>query len=297
MFGLMFYHQLTRSYVASFGTLFNDIFVQRFDTNGVRVQTLKVPIAYGPKEKWMRRRTEMTDLEAQTIGSQFPRISFELTGFTRDTARQVCQINKMVNLHADEDSLWSNFQAVPWNLAFTVYVMATNADDAVQIVEQIMPYFTPEWNMTTTPITEMGYKDDTSVIIQGDIGMEDDYTGDIIDTRIMTFTLNFTMRCRFYGPVIRQGIIKRAQIDLLIAQSSPGKPTPEEMAAAPRSSRILLTPGLTANGTPTEDRTESIPYQQIKATDDWGFADTVEFYTDEKKFDPVTGTDKSIPED
>lgn len=293
MFGLVYYHQLTRSYVASFGTLFNDIYVQRLDTDGNRVQLLKIPIAYGPKEKWMRARVEQPDFDKQ-VGSQFPRISFELTGMTRDTERQITPHQKLGALHPDKDSLYSQFVAIPYNLRFTLYVMATNADDAVQIIEQIIPFFPPDWNLSTTPVDEMGYQDDTQVILDADLGLEDDYTGDIIDTRIMTWTLQFTMRTKFYGPVKRQGLIKRTQVDFLIPEAASGEITAEDMERAPRSSRIVITPGLTANGEPTEDRTLSIPYSQIQATDDWGFADTVEFFTDSKKYDPISGTDKTV---
>lgn len=294
MFGQSpFRNNLTRRYVALFGTLFNNIQISRPDSEGNNVQTIRVPIAYGPKEKWMRRRVEDPDFDRE-IGIQFPRIGYELTGLSMDSSKRIVPIQKIVALADDNDSLYDRFVFTPYILTFSLFLISTSTDDVVQMVEQIIPFFVPDFTVTVSPDSEMStINDDIPIVMNPGIDIQDEYIGDFEERRTLIYTLTFDMHVRYYGPRVQTGIIKKTQIDLLVAPGS-GPVTDEEVAKSPRSERITIQPGLTANGEPTNFANNSIDYRLIKATDDWGFVEELEFFVDEKKYNPITGKDESI---
>ena len=146
MFGHQYYNQVIRRYVVMFGTLFNDIVVQRFNTAGSRIQAIKVPIAYGPKEKFLARVEQNPDLQKKSSVS-LPRIGFEISNLAYDPVRKLNRVQKFKKTKSsDKNKLDVQYMPVPYNLDFTLYVMAKNSDDALQIVEQILPYFQPSFN-------------------------------------------------------------------------------------------------------------------------------------------------------
>jgi hypothetical protein len=167
-----------------------------------------------------------------------------------------------------------------------------NADDGAQILEQIVPYFGPEWTNTVRVIPQTNLTIDIPTILNT-VSIEDTYEGDFETRRALIYTFDFTVKAYFYGPVRRQGVIKRAQIDFgIVTANSGNKITLDDIAHTGRSSRVVITPGLLANGSPTTDSSQSIPYTQIEATDDWGYAANNFFFTDGKKYNPVTGQDE-----
>lgn len=278
--------------MATFGTLFNDIVVQRFDTNENRIQTIAVPLAYGPKQKFILKLRDSGGID-QPVGLQLPRMGFELTGMLRATDRQLSPITKNVKLDtADEDILNIQFIGVPYDFSFELSIFVKNADDGAQIIEQILPFFQPDWSLTLNLIDELQLKEDVSIVLD-DLQVEDSYEGTEEASRNIIWTLNFTFKAKMYGPTQKQGVIKRTQIDFM-AVGGHGPVTGEDINATGRSSRIVITPGLTADGEPTSNSLASIHYSLIDSSDPYGFVQDFTFYEDGFKYDPVSGIDKRI---
>ena len=292
MFGSQFYHQSLRRYVIMFGNMFNDIVVRRYDSANNNISAVAVPLAYGPKEKFLVRTTQDPDLN-QPVAIQLPRMAFEMTTLNYDGQRRLVGSNRNVKVTTtDEDKLDYNYMPVPYDLQFNLYAYVRNADDGAQILEQIVPYFGPEWTNSLRIIEKTGITIDVPTVLNT-VSIEDTYEGDFNNRRALIYTFDFTVKGYFYGPTRRQGIIKRSQIDFgIVTANSGNKITLDDVSRTGRSSRIVITPGLLANGSPTTNSAASIPYNQIQADDDYGFCANTFFYTDGKKYNPVTGQDQ-----
>ena len=291
MFGSQFYHQSIRRYVIMFGNMFNDLVVRRYDAAGTNVGAIAVPLSYAPKEKFLARITQDPELDRQ-VAIQLPIMSFEMTTLNYDGTRRLNAHNRNVKVTTDEDKLDFNYAPVPYDLQFNLYAYVRNADDGAQILEQIVPYFGPEWTNSLRIIPQTSITQDIPTILNT-VSIEDAYEGDFETRRALIYTFDFTVKAYFYGPVRRQGVIKRSQIDFGIVTSNVGnKITLEDVAQTGRSSRIVIQPGLLANGSPTTNSAASVPYTQIDADDDYGFCSNTFFYTDGRKYNPVTGQDQ-----
>ena len=251
-----------------FGTMFNDIDVQRFNTAGERIQTMRVPIAYGPREKFLVRLAQDPNFD-RDVALSLPRMSFEITTMNYNSARKLPSTIKNVYTYSDKDKLKYQYTPVPFDINIALSVFVKNADDGVQILEGILPFFTPEWTNTVNFIPELKLKMDVPVVFN-DISTEDTYEGDFSTRRALIHTLNFTVKGYLFGPVRTQGVIKRA-----IATTNVEKTDGSSSAI---SSTITATPGLTANGTPTTDSSITLPPQQISSTDNYGFIEDKEFF-------------------
>ena len=295
MFGSQFYHQSLRKYVIMFGNMFNDIVVRRYDSSGNNISAIAVPLAYGPKEKFLVRITQDPNLDQQ-IAIQLPRLGFEMTTLNYDGTRRLTGVTRNVRVVNDKDKLDYNYAPVPYDLQFNLYAYVRNADDGAQILEQIAPYFGPEWTNQVRVLPQTNIVIDVPTILNT-ISIEDTYEGDFEQRRALIYTFDFTVKAYFYGPVRRQGVIKRSQIDFGVVTSNTGnKITMEDIANTGRSSRIVIVPGLLANGSPTTNSSASIPYNQINAEDDYGFCSNTFFYTDGLKYNPKSGVDEPINE-
>ena len=293
MFGSQFYHQSIRKYVIMFGNMFNDIVVRRLDTTGVSLQSVAVPLAYGPKEKFLVRITQDPNLDQQ-VAIQLPRMGFEMTTLAYDGQRRLAGTSRNVKVVDDKNKLDFTYMPVPYDLNFNLYAYVRNADDGAQIMEQIVPYFGPEWTNQVRLIPEMNLIQDVPTILNT-VSIEDTYEGDFDTRRALIYTFDFTVKAYFYGPVRRQGIIKRSQIDFgVVAGNTANRITLDDISRTGRSSRIVVQPGLLANGSPTTNSAASIPYTQIEATDDYGFCSNTFFFLDGKKYNPATGSDEPI---
>ena len=268
MFGHTYYHSIIRKYIIMFGTMFNDIDVQRFNTAGERIQTMRVPIAYGPREKFLVRLAQDPNFD-RDVALSLPRMSFEITTMNYNSARKLPSTIKNVYTYSDKDKLKYQYTPVPFDINIALSVFVKNADDGVQILEGILPFFTPEWTNTVNFIPELKLKMDVPVVFN-DISTEDTYEGDFSTRRALIHTLNFTVKGYLFGPVRTQGVIKRA-----IATTNVEKTDGSSSAI---SSTITATPGLTANGTPTTDSSITLPPQQISSTDNYGFIEDKEFF-------------------
>lgn len=291
MFGSQFYHQSLRKYIIMFGNMFNDVFVRRYDANGNSIQAVAVPLSYGPKEKFLVRITQDPNLDQQ-VAIQLPRMGFEMTTLNYDGNRRLNAHNRNVKVTNDENKLDFNYAPVPYDLQFSLYAYVRNADDGAQILEQIVPYFGPEWTNSVRVIPQTNLTIDVPTVLNN-VSIEDTYEGNFETRRALIYTFDFTVKAYFYGPVRRQGVIKRSQIDFgVVSSNSFNKITLEDISQTGRSSRIVIQPGLLANGSPTTNSAASISYNLIDADDDYGFCSNTFVFFDGKKYNPVTGQDQ-----
>ena len=269
MFGHTYYHSIIRKYIIMFGTMFNDIDVQRFNTEGKRIQTLRVPIAYGPKEKFLVRLSQDPNFD-RDVAISLPRMSFEITSMNYNPTRKLPSTHKNIYVYENEDRLKYQYTPVPYDITISLSVFVKNADDGVQILENILPFFTPEWTNSVKLIPELNLNMDVPVVFN-DISTEDTYDGDFSSRRSLIHTLNFTVKGYLFGPVRNQGVIKRAIANVNLEASSGN--------TAALSSKMTATPGLTANGTPTSDPTITIPPTKISSLDNYGYIEDKEFFS------------------
>jgi hypothetical protein len=206
------YHGMIRKVIISFGRLFSDIKITRKDKdNSSNNQTVIVPIAYAPKEKWIVRLEQDPDLTNHTY-TTLPRISFEITGYSYDPTRKVNRMSK-INCYNGTDEKTSMFAPVPYNIDITLYILTKTQEDALQILEQILPTFTPEYSLSIQAVPEMNVIQDIPVILNG-VSVSDEYDGDFQTRRFVTHTLNFTIKTNIYGPISTQGIIKEIGVNV-----------------------------------------------------------------------------------
>ena len=210
MFGDHFYHSTMRKSVAVFGTLFNNIQVVRKKADGSTINQIRVPLAYGPKEKYLAR---IDSSATSSMGIKLPRMAFDITGITLDTTQKMAKRNIISETHGSDITKKKTIKHyTSYDIGMSLYILAKNQDDGLQIVEQILPYFQPEYNVTITPVEGFNYKQDVSVILGG-ISIDDQYEGDFTERRVLTYQLDFTMKMKFYGPTANQGVIREINID------------------------------------------------------------------------------------
>jgi len=212
MLGQQFYHETMRKVVVGFGTMFNNIQLVRKDNNGNITQSMKVPLAYGPRDKFLVRLRDEPDLN-KAAAITLPRIGFEIANLSYDPSRKLNRVQKFKKVKgANSDQLDTQYMPVPYNLDFELYILAKQSDDALQIVEQILPYFQPDYSITIKDMTDMGIKKDVPVILNN-ISYEDDYQGDMTQRRAIIYTMSFTTKFYLYGPVTSSSVIKTVQVD------------------------------------------------------------------------------------
>ena len=203
--GTHFYNKTVRTSVAVFGTLFNNIKILR---PGATEE--KVPVAYGPRKKFLARiSSDASGSTSETIAIKLPRISFEITSIEYENESKLNRFNKkMIPIDGDSDNVNTLYQSVPYIIGMQLNIYALNQDEALQIVEQILPTFSPEY---TVSIKELEGKNTTTdvPIILNSISMNDDYEGDFDTRRTIMYTLDFSMKVKFAGGVSKQGLIRK----------------------------------------------------------------------------------------
>jgi len=228
--GTPFYHGAIRKTIVAFGRLFSDIKIQRQGTDGAIAQTVAVPLAYAPKEKWIVRIDSDPNLNNHTYTS-LPRLSFEITGYSYDASRKT---NKMQQLLCNEATTSASpirktlFAPAPYNIDINLYILTKTQEDAMQILEQILPTFTPEYTLSVHAVPEMSIIQDIPVILNS-ITVEDTYDGSFEERRFVTHTLNFTLKTNIYGPVSSQGVILTAMANT----TTPGQKYTVDAGATP----------------------------------------------------------------
>ena len=195
-----FYNEILRRTIISFGTLFNSISIKQ-SGGETDASIIRVPLAYGPTQKFLARLTQSPDLNKATSLS-LPRMSFEFTGLTYDPSRKVTSTQKIVvqNPDATTPDEKKVYMPVPYNMQFELAVMCKLNDDALQITEQILPYFQPSYNLSVNLVGSINEKRDIPVVLEN-ITMQDDYEGDFESRRVLLYTLRFTAKTYLFGPV------------------------------------------------------------------------------------------------
>jgi len=209
MFGTHFYHQRIRKSVAVFGTLFNNLYVLRKDSSNQVISQVKVPLSYGPKRKFLERIRENPDLDTDTkVAIKLPRMSFEIVSITYDAQRQLQKTNNFTQAGSTTNLRNKFYSFVPYTIGFQLSIYAKNQDDALQIVEQILPTFNPQYSLTIKPFTDYpSVKEDVPITLTG-VDFSDDYEGTLEQRRTIIYTLSFDMRVNFYGAISETGIIR-----------------------------------------------------------------------------------------
>ena len=319
MLGSTFYHQTIRKYVAVFGTLFNDINIERKNSSGTVVERLKVPLAYGPKQKWLLA-VQDTTADRKVIATRTPRMGFAMTGISYDTARKLNTIGRNVkaNTSSTTTSMVTMYNPVPYNFDFELFILVKNAEDGTQILEQILPYFTPEFTVTVNTIPDMNIKADVPIVLNSS-SVADEYEGDLSARRTITWTLSFTLKGFIYPNITSGQVIKTIEVNFRIPGGDKEIELPEFIIyedSTPDTTNYIILDGF-GRGTSgaeyrtfsrarivNENTTDGVQDATIKsrytvvpaplsatADTDYGFSETFEFFDEGKWNDPTTGTD------
>ena len=211
MLGTYFYHEILRKTVIGFGTLFNNINIRHKDASGTNFSVLKVPLAYGPMQKFLARIQQQPDLDRETAIT-LPRLSFEMQGLQYDPTRKTGIAQTFLTKNGTNAK--KVYMPVPYNIAFELSIMSKLSDDALQILEQIVPYFQPSFNITVNLISSIGEKKDIPIVLES-INYSDQYEGGFESRRTIIYTLAFTAKTYIFGPVADnpEGLIKKVDVD------------------------------------------------------------------------------------
>jgi len=308
MFGTYFYHQTSRKMVVAFGTLFNNIEVRRTDSADAVVEVIKIPLSYGPKDKMLVRISQDPSLNPK-VALTVPRMGFELTSMTYDGVRKLNTMGR--NVKKGTTGLKKQFNPVPYNWDFSLYVFVKNAEDGTQILEQILPFFTPDFTVTMTLISGMTVKMDIPLVLNS-VSSEDSYEGDFATRRSIIWTLSFLMKGFLYPSVTdNAAVITSSVVDThLMSAATAADPiyivaedsTPyaqnymildkHEIDDATRIRMLSEVSEDASSAGQTVSRTTVEPTATGALTDeDFGFSETFEFFPHGETYDPVAGTD------
>ena len=271
MFGEHFYHKQIRNTVIAFGTIFNNINIKRLDSSGNPLQNIKVPLSYSPKEKFIARLDQNTDLtgDDSSVAITLPRLAFDITGYSYDPSRKLNKNQKLgvVTTNADTTKLNTQYMPVPYDVSFELNAFTATSDDGLQILEQILPYFQPDYTVTMIQdSTYMDTKRDIPFVLES-VDYEDSYTGSLTSLRRIIYSLKFTAKIYLYGPISQSAVIKKVSADLY-TNTSDQSPS--------RSERVTVQPNPTS----------------ADKDDTYTYTTTLEFFNDGKNYDEATGDDK-----
>ena len=261
MFG-HFYNEGMRKMTVAFGQVFNNITIKRTGADSTR-QSIRVPLAYAPKEKFLVRLDQQPSLDDRQFAVTLPRMGFEIAGIEYDGSRKLTKVQKFKKVSSNTGVMNFNYMPVPYNISYNLYCFTATAEGGLQIVEQILPYFQPDYTVTINVIPEMGIKRDVPIILNN-INYEDSYSGDFESRRAVIYTLNFTAKTYLYGPASTQKVIKETQSDLHT-----------DLPEATREERIVVVPNP----------------ESADADDDFGFTTTISFFADSKNYDKTRDED------
>ena len=282
MLGNYFYHEIIRKTVIAFGTLFNDIYVRHDDNAGNIISEMKVPVAYGPRQKFLARVTQQAELNKATQIT-LPRMSFEINNISYDATRKagITQTFKAADTE-DGGKMKKVFMPVPYNLGFELNILVKQQDDGLQILEQILPFFQPGFTLSIDLVKSIGEKRDIPMILNS-ISQQDDYEGDFSTRRALIYTLSFTAKTFMFGHIAKtpEGLIRKVQLDYY---------SDTNQQTAKRVQRYTVVPK--AKKDYNEDNvidTADEPF--IEPGDDFGFTETSSFFGDAKDYSPTRQTD------
>jgi hypothetical protein len=253
MLGNRFYNQSFRKLIVAFGQIFNNIVIQRTNSTGGVTARITVPLAYAPKEKFLVRLDQQANLESREFATSLPRMGFEITGLSYDSSRKLTRVQKYSKVKTNEsgEKMNFNYTPVPYNITMNLYIFTATAEDGLQIVEQILPYFQPDYTVTINAVPDLNIKRDIPIVI-GNITYEDTYDGAFTTRRAVIYTISFTAKTYLFGPMSNQGVIKEVRADIGTDTDTP----------LTREERIVVVPNPTS----------------ADADDDFGFTTTIIFF-------------------
>ena len=294
--------------VVGFGTLFNSLEVQRTNSSDEVTEVIKIPLSYGPKDKMLTRISADPSLNPK-VALTVPRMGFELTSMTYDGTRKLNTMNR--NVKKGTTGLKKQFNGVPYNWEFSLYIFVKNAEDGTQILEQILPFFTPDFTFSMTLISSMSIKHDIPLILNS-VTSEDTYEGDFATRRSIIWTLSFTMKGFLYPNIVDNAkVITDVTVDThLMSETVSAEPVyiiSEDSTAYTTNNLILNSHEIddatririlseesqeAASAGATVSRTNVVPVDTNALEDeDFGFSETFSFYPQGVTYDPVSGTD------
>ena len=263
MLGTYHYHEIIRKTIIAFGTLFNDIHIKHKDETKV-ISDMRVPLAYGPTQKFLAKLEQQADLN-KAVQITLPRMSFEMTSIDYDSTRKtgVTQTFRAV----DGEKMKKVFMPVPYNIGFELSIFCKLNDDALQIVEQILPNFQPAFNLTVDLVESIGEKRDIPIVLNS-VSFQDDYEGDFSTRRALIYRLQFTAKTYLFGPIAEnpEGLIRKVIVDNY---------ADTDRTTAKREVRYTVVP----------DPINADP------GDDFGFSETWEYLGDSKSYSPTNQSD------
>ena len=281
MLGTYYYHEIMRKTIVAFGTLFNQIYIRHDDRSGNTYSDLKVPLAYGPSQKFLARLEQQEDLN-KPVQITLPRMSFEMNNIQYDSTRKVGITQTFKAVDKNTSAVKKVFMPVPYNVGFELNILTKLNDDALQIVEQILPYFQPSFNVTIDLINSIGEKRDVPIVLDS-ISFQDDYEGDFSTRRALIYTLRFTAKTYLFGPVAdsSEGLIKKVQVDYYADTNT---------QTAKREMRYTATPKALTDQN-NDGVVNAADDALLGPDDDFGFNETTTFFSDSKTYSPTQQTD------
>ncbi len=315
MLGTTYYHETIRKYVAIFGTLFNDINIQRRNSAGVITEQIKVPIEYSAKDRMLLhiRKMSTTDAGVQTT---LPRMGFVLNGITYDGTRKLNTLGQVyaANTAASSSTLLKQYNPVPYNFDFELTAAVDNAEDGAQIFEQIVPFFTPEFTVSVNLVPSMNVKPDISIILNSTT-TEDSYEGDFTTRREIIWTFGFQLKGYIYPDVKSGSVTKSVIVNLRMPAEEVESPEYiiledstdfsvnylllDADAGSPNATGIMKfitetsSTGTASAGIKTRLTVTPVP-GDVTANDDFGFTNTFEYFNDNIDVDVTTGLDVNL---
>ena len=279
MLGTYFYHEIIRKTVIAFGTLFNDIYIRHEDAAGNDISEMKVPVSYGPRQKFLARIQQQPELNKATQ-IDLPRMSFEISSINYDSSRKsgITQTFKA----KDGEKMKKVFMPVPYNLGFELNILTKLQDDGLQILEQILPFFQPGFTLSVDLVKSIGEKRDIPMVLQS-ITQQDDYEGDFATRRALIYTLQFTAKTFMFGPIADtpEGLIRKVQLDYYSDTNQQTAKRVQRYSVAAKAKKDY-----------NEDNViDSKDDPFIEPGDDFGFTETRTFYGDAKDYSPTRKID------
>lgn len=273
-----FEFNLINKYIFVFGSFFEDIIIKRTDPTNQETANIKVPLEYAPKDKMFVRLNSDPDLN-RPYSALLPRISFEIAsgGIRYAPDRKLGSMGRHVTKNTANTNVFNvQYNPVPYDITFNVFVYAKNLTDGNKIVEQIVPFFTPDYTVSIQLVPEMNETRDVATVIQG-VNYEDKYDGEFKERRFTIWSIQFVMHAWFFGPIKQKPMIKFIILNTRLSnQALPADANtfPEISNTDPIVDTLTLQPGLTANGQPTSNVANSVDYHLIAVDDNWGIAET-----------------------
>jgi len=259
-----FKHLLLRRYLLSFGSLFDNITLTREDAAGDEVYRQIVPIEYGPKERWLTRLTQDPDLK-RGVGQVVPRLSYEMSSIAYDTARKLNSLEKLTYAASSSDNRGRLYVGTPYTLSIGLSVLTKLQQDGMQIVEQILPYFTPDYTIAIEPLANYPTLVDVVPIVLQSVSQTDNYEGSFETRRVIVWDLEFSMKVYFYGPIKDKARIKKVIVDLYNSNSD-DLSAPNADAAPHVAITVVPSASVSASASPSDAETSVINAREAAVT-------------------------------